>query len=201
MKKEWDRYCEDDSLLIKEFNRRNRFAFSYVYKLFYEEFYAYAARLYYNTNIEPKDIVQDVFIHIWEQDSIKFDTPDKIKAFAIIMIKNRYKNYLEHLTTQSKFREYSVTNNSDTHYDTSEDNEDIGSQIDQMLKTLPQDTAKVMRLYFKGYKADEIARELNITPQTVYNRKYEATQILRTKFKSRGKLFSNIIILLMCNNI
>lgn len=61
------------------------------------------------------------------------------------------------------------------------------------LVMLPENCAQVMNLYLSGYEMEEIAGQLNLSLQTVYNTKSMAIRLLKEKF---GK--TNFINLLFC---
>ena len=65
--------------------------------------------------------------------------------------------------------------------------------LQKCLVMLPENCAQVMNLYLSGYEMEEIAGQLNLSLQTVYNTKSMAIRLLKEKF---GK--TNFINLLFC---
>lgn len=191
MNSSWKKYQKDKFLLLKDFNNRNSDAFSYIYNNNYNEFHLYAASLYTGTTVEPKDAVQDVFLYILNNSSVTFKELINIKAYVIIMLKNRYKNYLQHMDCERRYNEKLTDVDSTFEIDVLENK--LYTMIDQMLSILPKDNAEIIKLYIEGWKPEEIAEKLQKPIQTVYNKKSESISILRRKV-SKDMLLIFIIL-------
>ena len=72
-----------NSLLV-HFNSRDYCAYSKIYTLLYKSLYFYAFSLYQNTNVDSEDIIQDIFLEIWENKRLKFETSEKIKSYIFV---------------------------------------------------------------------------------------------------------------------
>lgn len=191
IKSETEKY--DESTLLKAFNDRKNNAFSQVYSLYYKEFHYYVNYLYRDSNIDSGDIIQDIFLHLWQKKSIVFEELIKIKIFIFIAIKNGYKNHINHLKYKKKYRD-DVELEMGLNYDLIEC--EVYSIVDDALKMLPKECAKVFKLYLEGWKPNDIAKELNKDIQTVYNKKQEAISILKKNITS-----NKLLIILVCFNI
>lgn len=192
MDSNWKKYNNDKSLLLKDFNNRDTHAFSYVYNHNYKEFHLYASSLYVGTTVESKDAVQDVFLHIWKNDTITFNELINIKAYVIIMLKNRYKNYLQHLDCERRYNEN--LNLVDDNFDIDILENRLYTMADEILSLIPKESAEILRLYIEGWKPEEIATKLNKPIQTIYNKKSEAISILRRKTTKNQFLIMMIFI-------
>lgn len=186
MDRYFEKYILNDQLLLNDFNKRDSYAFSFIYNRYYNEFHLYASTLYAGTTIEPKDAVQDAFMHVLETNSVTFNELINIKAFIIIMIKNRYKNYLQHLSCERRYSD--KINIIDNTFETDILENRIYNKVDEMLSLLPNDSAEILRLYIRGWKPEEISIELNKPIQTIYNKKSEAINFLKSKV-NRKMLF------------
>lgn len=192
MEKIWKKYDDNKVLLLKEFNSRNPSAFSYVYNKYYTEFHLYAASLYVNTVIEPKDAVQDVFMHILKNETVVFKELINIKAYVIIMLKNRFRNHLQHMECERRYNEKLSEVDDTFEIDVLENS--LYTMAEQMLSLLPSDSAEILRLYIDGWKPEEIAQKLSKPIQTIYNKKSESIAFLRNKV-SRDKLLIFMIFI------
>lgn len=192
MDKNFEKYGRNDRLLLKDFNKRDDYAFSFIYNKFYNEFHLYASTLYVGTTVEPKDAVQDAFMHVWENGSITFNELINIKAYIIIMIKNRYKNYLQHLSCERRYSDKIDTVDSTFEIDILENR--IYTIAEEILSLLPKDSADILRLYIKGWKPEEISIELEKPIQTIYNKKSEAISFLKRKV-SKDKLLLFMLLI------
>lgn len=134
-----------------------------------------------------EDIVQEVFIKVWE-DKVPFKNKDKIEGFFYTVVKNKSLDFLrskyakdveaypledmETLQKESYFlREAIVIESSNL--------------VERVLKLLPNKCAEAMRLSIESYTNKEIAEEMNISVYTVKEYKKTAYEKLR---KSLGYL-------------
>lgn len=182
---------EHISLLLKKFNKRDAEAFAYIYSHFYDDFYRYASYLYYETSVDAKDIVHDTFIKIWIEDNIQFESLEKLRSFAFVLIKNNFINYKNRNKLEN---DYIIKKKTEFDFDLFEC--EIYSIAEKAYNMLPEECGKVFRLYIDGYKPDDIAKKLGKSTQTVYNMKQQAITILRKKL-GRYKL-SVIYLLFHC---
>lgn len=139
------------------------------------------ANKFLNDMDTSKDIVQEVFIKIWEKQPT-FTHHDTIKAYYYTTVKNRCLNYL-------KSKHYKTLVNAaplDIELQQSEDyffaemvSAEIYAQLYKAINTLPKKAAKVITLSLNNYSTNEIAEELNITSSTVRTQKSLAYQKLK----------------------
>lgn len=154
-----------------------------MYKLTLKEYKSLFDKLYtslclfsnsYLKNLEvSKDIVQEVFIKIWE-DKIEFQNENTIKSFLYTAVKNKSLDFLkskyvkttehfsiiemEKLETEPFFlREVVILETS--------------SIIENAINTLPNKCAQIIKLSIKDYTNAEIAEELGISVNTVKTQK------------------------------
>lgn len=192
MDKHFEKYRSNEQLLLNDFNKRNSYAFSFIYKKYYNEFHLYSSTLYVGSTIEPKDAVQDAFMHVWENNSIKFNELINIKAYIIIMIKNRYKNYLQHLSCERRYSD--KIDMVDNTFETDILENRIYTKSEEILSLLPNDSAEILRLYIKGWKPEEISIEMNKPIQTIYNKKSEAINFLKSKLNKKELLLLMLLL-------
>ena len=170
---------DEFSFLLERFNRRDTSAFASVYMNFFTELHLYAGRLYCNTSESPEDVVQDVFCNLWERRDITFDSLLKIKAFLFVAIKNGFKNYINHLDVE---RRYKNVVELDSGFSENIMESELGASLLEYVERMPDPGGKVMRLYLNGYEAEEIADRLRMSIRTVYNTKSKAIGMLKRFF-------------------
>ena len=170
------------SLILKRFNKRDSSAFAEVYKMFFVELHAYAIRLYRSTSVDPQDAVQEAFIVLWERADMEFDSLANIKAFIYAIIKNQYGHYYEHLHVENKYRETIINEN---HFSDEVEESEMVASLTEYIERIPDPGKEVMRLYLKGYEAEDIAQKMNFNIQTIYNIKSKAINQLRLLFKKK----------------
>lgn len=165
------------------------------YKLSYKEYKSIFRELYeslclfankYVEDIEvSKDIVQDVFIKIWE-DNITFNNKNNIKSFLYTAVKNRSLDYL-------KSKRYRVTEGISEIDLEKMDTEsfflrevviiEASKIIEKAINTLPNKCAEIIRLSVKNLSNSEIAEELDISLNTVKAQKQIAYKRLKPLLK------------------
>ncbi len=65
-------------LLLNKFNSRDSYAFGEIYCLLYKEFYYFTNTLYKDTTIEADDVIHDIFIYLWENKKIRYNSIKKL---------------------------------------------------------------------------------------------------------------------------
>ena len=138
------------------------------------------SRRYIFDNEKAKDIVQDVFLNIWEKGEL-YVSEAMIKGYLFTSVKNRCLNYIR---DNKKFN-YEVEV-ADLDRKTSPDNKLEYKELEKILKTeidaLPDKCKEVFLLSrFEELKYGEIAERLGISIKTVEAQISKALKILREK--------------------
>lgn len=182
----------DNSLLLTKFNNRESIAYGEVYALFYDELLHFSKKLYKDTEVEPSDVIHDIFVTIWESKKLKFPDLFDIKAYIYASIKNNFRNYLTHKKCTDKYKQ-SIINDSD-HFVVEVAESEVYSLVKQAINLLPQDCAEVMKYLLEGWEIKDIAIQLNRPERTIYNKKAEAIKLIKSKLPK--KIFTILITLI-----
>lgn len=177
-----------DQALLTQFNKRNQAAFEQVYVKLYNELYYFTSRLYQGMETMAEDVLQDVFVSVWEK-KVPFVDEVHLKGYLYLSIRNRYKNYLKHRDSKSRYHDYILNN--PTEHDSHIVETEVVSLLHMSLGLLPEACAEVFRLYVEGLSGEEIAEKLGKSVNTVYAQKQQAVKILKKK------LDESIFLLLM----
>ncbi len=130
-----------------------------------------------------KDIVQDVFIKVWE-DKTEFQDNNHVTGYFYKSVKNKCLNHLK----WKRFCEILKTELYDLTEIEDPSDEWILSEaiviettviIENAIQTLPRKAAKVIRLSMKSHSNDEIANMMSISINTVKDHKKVAYSKLR----------------------
>ncbi|APZ45938.1 RNA polymerase sigma-70 factor [Polaribacter reichenbachii] len=169
------------------------------YKSLFDKLYT-SLCLFSNKYIEDievsKDIVQDIFVKIWEH-KILFKDKNNIKSYLYTSVRNksldylkskRYKNTshlstkeLEHIETETFFlREVVVSESSII--------------IENAINTLPGKCAQIIRMSIKELSNAEIANELSLSINTIKAQKKIAYKRLKPILKEYYFLIAFIFI-------
>ena len=89
------------NLIISEINKRNKYVFKKLFNKHYKGLVIYANGYLFDMD-SSKDIVQDVFIYIWEHSG-KLNIKTSLKAYLYSMVRNRCLNYLKSIKVTDNF--------------------------------------------------------------------------------------------------
>lgn len=167
----------DNNTLLNKFNNRDRIAFGQVYTMYYTELYYYTSNLYQNSTIEACDIIQDVFVNIWQSNKLKFDKLEGIKAYLFVSIKNSYRNYYVHNKLTNKIN-HALAEDDDLFIIQAVESE-VFSIVPNLLSMLPQECARSFKMFIEGWDIKDIAEILGKKKSTIYNQRHEAIGILK----------------------
>lgn len=180
------------NLILKEIRKKNEKVFKNLFDNHYEPLVRYANG--YLFDIEPsQDIVQNIFIYIWEHaDTLNIRT--SLKGYLYTMVRNKCLNYLKSIkiTDNLELLDFNINLISENVFDSTseEDKIVVYHQTLKIIDTLPERMQQIVRLkFFHNYKYSEIASELDISINTV------KTQLKRAKLRII-ELVASILILL-----
>lgn len=158
------------------------------YKFFFNKLYT-SLCLFSNKYVEDiemsKDIVQEVFIKIWE-NQVEFKSENNVKSYLYTAVKNKSLDYLKSEISRSTsslstieiekleseaffFREVVLS--------------EASNIIDDAVNKLPNKCAEIIRLSIKGLSNTEIAEELNLSINTIKTQKKIAYKRLKPLLK------------------
>ncbi len=128
-----------------------------------------------------KDIVQEVFIKIWEKKP-EFENNKAAKAYLYTSVKNSSLNYLKskHYKLSLQSCDLGLVHLQSQDYLLTEMfTIEIYANLYKAIKTLPVKSAKVIQLSLNNYTTKEIAEELSVSQSTVRSQKSLAYKKLR----------------------
>lgn len=168
---------ENELLLLEKFNNRDCVAFGTVYNMFYDDLFYYTSKIYRGTELPAYDVIQDIFLNLWEMKRQKFSGLNNIKAYLFVSIKNNFKDYLKHQKSKDKYK--SDIESDDDLFVAQMMEMEVFSFLNEAVDALPSECCKVIKSYLEGYETKEIALMLNKTESTVYNQKKAAIDQLK----------------------
>lgn len=140
---------------------------------------------YVNDYAQAEDIVQDIFVKIWQQYDEILPIEDK-KAYLFKAVKNSCLNYLRHVKVRQKF----MAQAGDPHHAAENSTEDHRAEAEQYLRVhsavgkLPDHWREAFVLSkYDSLKYHEIAGEMNISQKTVEKYISKSLQFLRHELK------------------
>ena len=141
-----------------------------------------------------KDIVQDVFIKIWEQ-KIEFKNKDGIKSYLYTSVKNKSLDYLKskHYKSTSHFSIKEIENlETESFFLREVVILETSKIIEDAINTLPYKCAQIIRMSIKELTNAEIAKELCLSINTIKAQKRIAYKRLKPILKEHFLLIAFI---------
>jgi RNA polymerase sigma-70 factor (family 1) len=166
-----------DEMLLRLLKADDDMAFKEIYSRYWKPVFEAAYHRLTNREI-AKELVQTVFLRIWEKRQIIQIT--HLAAYLQTAIKNSIINYLESTLVHKKYLQHVIDTTSNTcvgtestiHYN------ELSQALEKAMHMLPEKTRHVFRLSrFDHLSIREIAASMNISEKAV---EYHITQSLKT---------------------
>lgn len=171
---------ESDDIL-EGLKRREESALTVLFDMYYEKLYLFAEKYIYDSD-KAHDIVQDVFLKIWE-NAEQLVLRLSIQHYLFTSVRNGCLNYLKSLQIEDRNnRKYVEAYIESQNVDMVED-EELLAKIRQVLNELPDKCREVCELRFvEGYKYSEIAARLDMNENTVKAQLHRGMERMRQAF-------------------
>ncbi|MGJ8761148.1 MAG: RNA polymerase sigma-70 factor [Polaribacter sp.] len=186
----------NNHLLIAQIKKKDTVALKKCYDLFFQDLVVSANRYVSDFSVS-EDIVQEVFVYIWEH-SEKIEIKTSLKAYLFVMVKNRCLNHLKSIkiTDNQDYIEYSRSLIDRVEIlNFTEENNTLYLKVLAIVDEMPLKMQKIFKLKFiEDYKYNEIAEELNISLNTV------KTQLKRARVKINNSLMIMLFCLIIIND-
>lgn len=172
--------------------KRSNINFEEIYVQYYSRLKRFAKE-YVLLEEDAENIVQDVFVDLWERFQL-LSSHQNLFAFLFLSTKNKCIDFLRRKTVAQKaeeaaLAEYHLTLRANYHTLESFNQlffteKDIDALIHKALESLPDKCREIfVKNKIEGKKQKEIARELNISVNTVENQMAIAYRKLRKQLK------------------
>ncbi len=167
------------------------------YKVLFDTFYTSLclfSNKYLNDIDLSKDVVQEVFIKIWDQE-IVFENEFTVKSCLYTSVRNRSLDYLrsKEYKTKSNFNVEDIkVLETETYLEKEVLLEEYSRIVASAVGTLPYKCKEIIKLSLKGFKNEQISEELSISMNTVKTQKRIAYQKLRPLLKGYYILIAHI---------
>jgi RNA polymerase sigma-70 factor (ECF subfamily) len=173
----------DDKPLVSRLKRGDKKAFEEIFRKYREKVYYFAIR-YYNIPEDAKNVVQDVFIKLWEERSnIKEEL--SLNNYIYTITKNHLFNVQRKKINEKAYRNYIIDHLVQV---PNLENEliyaDLKEKIDQVIEILPPQRKKVfLMVNVEGLSNREVADIMNLSIRTIEVHKSLALQTIRKALK------------------
>lgn len=164
-------------------------AFELLFRKYFNRLSAFANK-FLNNPEEAQEVVQDVYIRVWEERKL-IDPGKSLKAYMFMIAQNMCINKLRRSKVSSRYLEFYKYVYLDKREFTCEESYlclELEIQIEEAIQKLPPKCKRVFEMSRRdGLKYKEIADNLNISVRTVEVQISKALQIIR---KDLGDILS-----------
>ena len=175
---------------VAEFQQGNRKSFRLLFDTLYPVMCLFAKK-YLNNYDDAEDIVQEVFVELWNQRA-KFESLNQIKAFMYLSVKNKCLNFIKHQQVKEKYAIACSRDNTEAAFDEAVIEAEVVNNLNDEINKLPEQQKQVILLSMQGLSVEEVADNMQISTNTVKMHKKLAYKQLREKIGS-----ANLLLLLM----
>ncbi len=187
----------DTEILIQPLKNGSVKAFDALYQLYSARLYNFVLKISKGDSYMAEEIVQRVFIKIWEERSL-LDTQKSFNAFICTIAKNMLMNEYKHQMVEFVYQDYILQINKDESSDGVDKIEYVF--LEKYLNTLIEQLTPARREVYIMNRIDkltvkEIAQRSGKSEKTIEKQLSEANEFIRRQFsKHYDKLFSLLII-------
>ncbi|MEG1738228.1 MAG: sigma-70 family RNA polymerase sigma factor [Odoribacter sp.] len=165
-----------------EIRKGNMEIFNLLFKKYFASMCIVARRFISDTHA-AEDIVQDIFIRLWEK-KLEYKEIPNLQVFLYVLVKNRC---LDQLRTQKKMVDYTQTEaiHQEEIFQDLVVEEEIYRIVDEAIASLATQSARIMKMTLEGKQNKEIAEILNISVNSVKTLKYNALHTMRNLLQEK----------------
>jgi len=184
--------------LISLLRSGSQFAFERLFESYSQKLYRFSLS-YLKSETEAEEIVQEVFLKIWENhESLKNETSFQSYLFTIAFnaIRKHFNNKSKNEKYRTEILEFLASENSSI--ESKPDFEVLITKLEQLIDQMPDRRKEIfLKRKKEGKSVREIATSMYISPKTVENQITEAMHFLKKEFdKDRisGMIFFSLFL-------
>jgi RNA polymerase sigma-70 factor (ECF subfamily) len=160
--------------------RKEEKAFDFFFREYYSALCFFAHSIIQDRE-EAKDLVQDCFLKLWEGHMIN-ERSETVKSFLYTMVRNKCLDYLRKKKIISKAKKRLTNENAEFEYFDEVAFAETVRQVMSHINELPLKVQQIFKLhYVESKRHQEIAKEINSTPDAIEKQKNRALKSIRQK--------------------
>lgn len=179
-----------DKQLFKEISEGNERAFQLFFKRYYPRMFSFAGKVVKSPHV-AEEIVQEVFIRLWEQREVLAEIKNP-ENYLFIVLRNHAFNNLRAAANEQNRREqlWEALEQRAAEASTSLEAKEAEQFFEKILLQLSPQQRKIFRMSREeGYSHQQIADELHLSKHTVKKHVADSLKIFKTYLKYFGQLF------------
>lgn len=170
---------EKEEQFLQRINTKQTEAFRELFSEFYNSLVLFAMGFVEQQDV-AEDIVQEVFIAVWERDA-RYPTYNAFRSFLYNSVKNASLNHLKHKNVEEKYLTSLNLENEGDDIDLKMMEEELYRLLFKTIDELPDKCRNIFLLHLEGKGNEEIALLLNLSILTVKTQKKRAMSYIRER--------------------
>jgi RNA polymerase sigma-70 factor (ECF subfamily) len=184
----------DEKALLSEIARGDERAFKKLFDLYKGRFYSVVLKMTRSDEV-AEDIVQDVFMNIWNKRERLVDIDNPSSYFFTAVYRRVYHHYRKIAQEKKLLQVVPPVKESVNTTDEIVLARESNKLISQAISKLPPQQQRVFKLSKQeGLSREDVARQLQISPNTVKNHLADALKFIRTFLRDSSRTF----LILLC---
>ena len=168
-----------ESEIVHALKAGNEICLNMLFDNYYRALCVYAFRFVSDAD-DVEDIVQEVFIAIWERDA-QYPTYNAFRSFLYNSVKNAGLNHLKHKNVEEKYLASLNLEDEGDDIDLKMMEEELYRLLFKTIDELPDKCRNIFLLHLEGKGNEEIALLLNLSILTVKTQKKRAMSYIRER--------------------
>lgn len=184
----------EEYLLILQFKKGDHHSYKVLYEKYATKLFGFS-RKYLNSDIESEEIVQEVFIRIWEKKE-NIDENQSFSSYLFQAAKHKIFNGFRKKVNEQAYLDFLILSDNSGSSFTEMDVEylEIKEKAELAINAMPPKRQEIFRLSREqGLKNKEIAEKLQISIKTVENQMGQALKFLREELSDYQLLILAIL--------
>lgn len=185
--------------VIEQLRDGSKEAFRLMFDEVGPKIYAFALS-YLKNEFEAEELLQEVFLKLWEVRS-SLDSSRNLKSFLFKICINLIYDFIRRKNIEQVYLDYSEKNNPSSGDNTWHEviYNDMLNNLQQLIAAMPEQRQRIFRMSKEdGLSNEEIADRLNLSKRTVENQLYRAVSFLKEKINT-GSIPALFFFFLHCN--
>lgn len=177
----------NDADLAQQIKYGKKDAYQELFERYAPKIYNFSLSYLKNT-ADAEELVQDVFLKVWEKREI-LDAAQNVKAYIFKIAINSIYDFIRRRNIENAFNDFAKVNFSAASNNTWDTviYKEMQSTISDLVKLMPEQRRRVFLLSKKkGLSNDEIAQKLELSKRTVENQLYRAIGFLKEQLKNHS---------------
>jgi len=187
-----------DAKQIEELKSGSKKAFQIVFNTYAPKIHAFALS-YLKNKSEAEELLQDVFLKLWEKRD-KLDSSKNIKALLFKICINLIYDHIRHRNVHDAYLSYCSQNLPANDNETWQNiiYRDMLGLLQKIISSMPEQMQRIYRLSKEeGLSNDEISEKLSLSKRTVENQLYRASSLIKKNLSTQESALIGLCIFLL----